>query len=333
MHKAVNLVVKLARSSMGYPVALENWIADTPTEYQWITLAPTSPAIHHERIVPWHDFGEDRSMEYWRRRPRGVMRGWAKSRGGHYESTERTCQALAELGQCKTIEPYELDIAMVDGMGASKSDLEDYNSMATFAEQCCSHLITPLTDDQLRTNLAWDEVRIMRPGGSDYFSRYAWDGRIFLNNSGGSHHFAAAQYIACKLGRKVPLIGRLYDYSLDKQAVDALGREFEVFALPDNNPAVSNAFHDGMASFGATYFRLPLPRGHQSAQAILLPKSEDRSRQVATLLREGGAFDFAYALRQWAYRPLLQHLISAAPSSRSAHAAAVSMSSSPSASG
>ncbi len=312
MHKAVNLVVKLARSSLGYPVALENWIADTPSEDLRIALAPTVPSIHHGQIIHWHDFGEDHSMEHWRRNARGTMRGWAKSRGGHYESAEHHCQALADLGECKSIEPYELDIAKVDGMGASKSDLEDYNSMASFAEACCSGLIEPLTEEQLQKNLSWSEVRIMRPGGGDYFSRYAWDSRIFLNNSGGSHHFAAAQYIAAKLGRQVPLVGKLYDYSLNKQAVDALGREFEVFALPDKKPAVSNAFHDGMASFGATYYRLPLPRSHPHVRAILLPKADERSRQVAALLRAASVFDFAGALRQWAYQPLLQHLPSAA---------------------
>lgn len=312
MHKAVNLVVKLARSSMGYPVALENWIADTPADHLRIKLAPTGPSIHHERIIPWHHFGEDTRMQHWLRHPVGVVRGWAKSRGGYYESAERSCQALAELGQIQTIENFELDIAQVDGLGASKSDLDDYRSMARFAEACCSHLIEPVTEEQLQKNLAWSEVRIMRPGGGDYFSRYAWDGRIFLNNSGGSHHFAAAQYIAGKLGRKVPLTGKLYDHSINMVALDALCRDFEMFVVPDDKPAVSNAFHDGMASFGATYFRLPLPRGHEDVRAILLPKSEDRSRQVAALLREAGVFDFATAMRQWTHRPMLQHLPSAA---------------------
>ncbi len=312
MHKAVNLVVKLARSSLGYPVALENWIADTPHEGLRVALTSTGPSIDHGQIIHWHDFGEDHSMEYWRRHARGTMRGWGKSRGGHYESAEHQCQALADLGQCNSIESYELDIAQVDGLGASKSDLVDYNSMASFAEARCSHLIEPLTEEQLQKNLAWSEVRIMRPGGGDHFSRYSWDRRIFLNNSGGSHHFAAAQYIAGKLGRKVPLTGKLYDYSLNKQAVDALSREFEVYALPDEKPAISNAFHDSMAAFGATYYRLPLPRALPHVRAILLPKSEDRSRQVAGLFREAGVFDFASALRQWAHQPLLQHLPSAA---------------------
>lgn len=312
MHKAVNLIVELARSSLGYPVALENWIADTPREDLRIAITPTKPSIDHGQIIHWHDFGEEHSMEYWRRPARGTVRGWTKSRGGHYESAEYQCQALADLGQCNSIESYELDIAQVGGLGASKSDLDDHGSMASFAEACCSHLIEPLTEEQLQKNLSWSEVRIMRPGGGDHFSRYGWDGRIFLNNSGGSHHFAAAQYIACKLRRKVPLVGKLYDYSLNKQAVDALGREFEVFALPDKKPAVANAFHDGMASFGATYYRLPLPRSLPHVRAILLPKSEDRCRQVAAMFREAGLFDFAGALRQWAHQPLLQHLPSAA---------------------
>lgn len=59
-------------------------------------------------------------------------------------------------------------------------------------------MIDEISPAKLAKNLAWDEIRIISHVDHDYFATWAWDGRVFLMNSGGSHHFAAAKYIAAR---------------------------------------------------------------------------------------------------------------------------------------
>ncbi|CAM5427238.1 putative protein OS=Stutzerimonas stutzeri OX=316 GN=CXK94_17845 PE=4 SV=1 [Stutzerimonas stutzeri] len=68
-------------------------------------------------------------------------------------------------------------------------------------------MIDEISPAKLAKNLAWDEIRIISHVDHDYFATWAWDGRVFLMNSGGSHHFAAAKYIAARLEQPVELTG------------------------------------------------------------------------------------------------------------------------------
>src|SRR3546814_4338531 len=81
-------------------------------------------------------------------------------------------------------------------------------------------MIDEISHDRLRRNLAHNEIRILdKNSKADFFVRHTWDGRVFLANSGGSHHFAAARLIAGELGDKVPLNGLLYTRYLDERVI------------------------------------------------------------------------------------------------------------------
>lgn len=116
-------------------------------------------------------------------------------------------------------------------------------------------------------------------------------------NSGGSHHFAAARYIATRLKTPVPLHGRLRTYSIKPKAVDSLTRDFEMFVIPETTEARMGFFY-AMQSFRATYLWQILPRPvRDTSCAILLPKSEPRSAKVAAVLREAKVFDLSSYLQ------------------------------------
>jgi hypothetical protein len=71
----------------------------------------------------------------------------------------------------------------------------------------------------------------MQPGRGDSFLNHGWDGRICLINSGGSHHFATAHYLAGVARLPVELTGMLKGYQLNPAAINALTEQFELFAI------------------------------------------------------------------------------------------------------
>lgn len=134
------------------------------------------------------------------------------------------------------------DITDVHGFSASKSDLRDFGHTDEMVEANSRAMIDQITPAKLAENIAHREIRIIHnPDTSDHFTRYLWDGRLWLMNDGGSHHMAAAKYIAARLRQPVTLTGKLYTYSLNAVAIASLRREFEMFVINDE-PVIANAF-------------------------------------------------------------------------------------------
>ncbi|WP_406682570.1 hypothetical protein QRX37_24085 (plasmid) [Escherichia coli] len=90
--------------------------------------------------------------------------------------------------------------------GASKSEMYDIGDIYEFPLLRCPGLVTPVNEEHLRENMQYWELRLHRMR----FAEYPWTERkLYWLNEGGSHHFAAARYQACRLGISVPLTGRL----------------------------------------------------------------------------------------------------------------------------
>lgn len=254
-----------------------------------VQLTAPEQVIDANKVVQWQDWG-GHSMDHWPHRKRGTMLGWKQSAGG-YSSFESHRPEFENFGRCEVEDQWSCDIQDVTGLSSSKSNLEKFTSLDSMVETNSREMINEITEDKLHENLAHGEIRILhRDSTSDHFARYRWDGRTLLMNSGGSHHFAAARYIASRINRRVPLHGRLHTYSISPLALGALLRDFDMFAISDD-AAISNGFHNAMMMFRATYLWQHLPRPYEHARAILLPKHERRSMRVSRALREAGMFD------------------------------------------
>jgi hypothetical protein len=215
--------------------------------------------------------------------------GWRNS-AGYYSSFELNLPALEDIVQCKVVEQWECEIQDVKGLSSSKSVLKEFASLDALVETKSRELISEITEEKLRSNLAHNEIRIFHEQTSDHFARYGWDGRTFLINSGGSHHFAAARYIASRICHPVPLRGKLRTYKINKLAIEELRRDFDVYAISDDAD-ISNEFFNAMKRFQATYLSVKLPSPFENSCAIFLPKKEPRSKRVSRALREAGMFD------------------------------------------
>lgn len=283
------------KEDIGHPVSLLRLIDAQPQIR--VSLDAPMPCIDAQSIVPWHELGRHDPLD-WPRRGRGTLMGWKRDRFG-YGSFALHRPEFSEIGLCVTTEDFACDITDVHGFCASKSELRDFASTDCMVERNAREMIDEISHEKLAKNLAHTEIRIIHSPGSDYFGRYRWDGRLFLMNSGGSHHFAAAKYIAARLSQPVALVGRLYTYSLNAVAIASLRRDFEMFVISDDTP-VSLGFHRAMGAFGVTWLWLPLPRHFANARAILLPRSERRAARVAAVLRAAGVADLGAHLSQLA---------------------------------
>lgn len=218
---------------------------------------------------------------------RDKLNGWTHCRTyGRYGSTSIECAPLLRLGYEMKVERWRCDIQQVDGFACSKSELEKFANMDQMVETNSKELIADITAEGLKKNLSWDEIRIISRADHDHFASWGWDGRIFLMNSGGSHHFAAAKYIAARLCQPVELTGTYKVFGLCEQAITELRREYGMFVL-SHDPDAWLGFNEAMARFKATYYWKTLPRPHNHHRyAIFLPLKEQRSALVAKVLRD-----------------------------------------------
>ena len=166
-------------------------------------------------VAAWHDWGAQQSQ-------------------GRQGFDAELCQLLRQITKKEVVENFKCDLGDVEGLSASKSDLRRYATLRDFALAECHPWCNDHRPEVVRKNLLHHEVRITKspPFNSDYFVTHAWDGRLFLANAGGSHHFATAWHIAKEINLAVPLQGRLYRYSLRRDVVNDLLRSVRLLAAP-----------------------------------------------------------------------------------------------------
>jgi len=217
-------------------------------------------------------------------------------RGANYGSREVEIEALSRLGAHEVIEDFSGDAADIGCLDVSTSPLDSISSLDDMATVRSPELVTEVSQAKLEENVAHEGCRGLFSGNDAVIDRFAWDGRLAWRNSDGSHHFAAARYIAGRLEKSLPIRATLNAYNLDADAVAELDREYRVF-LVDERSARSGDLADAMRSFRATYLVADLPFPHEGLTAFFLPRDEFRARQVGKAMDETGQFDLGRFLR------------------------------------
>lgn len=290
MWAPISFLIDTFRESFGTPVRLRHLIDKHPEAC--VQIKEPQRVIDASSVVPWHEWGKHFHSSF--SMPGWIM-GW-KCSDNHYTSFKILRPELMNFGRCNLTDRWDCEIQDVSGFSHSKSTLTDFICMDDMVMKNSPEMIDQISEAWLRENLAHDQIRILHNHNTiDHFARHLWDGRLFLMNSGGSHHFAAARHISSRIGVPVPLTGKLRTYSINPEAVATLKRDFDIYVV-SQEAEIANGFHDAMQSFKATYLLYDLPRPYERSRAILLPKDEQRSRQVSNMLREAGAFDLGQHL-------------------------------------
>jgi hypothetical protein len=198
---------------------------------------------------------------------------------------------IDNIVDCKVIDEWECDITQIGGMSCSKSRLRNFSTLDELVEQDSKEMIQEISKTMLNRNLDHKGIGIIHHKNPvDYLSRHQWDGRIFLMNGDGSHHFAGARYIAKRLQVPYSIKGRLKEYSFNQKIINSLLSQYDLFVINGNSSAFGH-FSDIMTKFLAPYCRVSMPEPFTAMKLIMLPKNKRRAMLVSSTMQEMNFFN------------------------------------------
>lgn len=279
----------LSRSGRRAIASFGTRLAEQPVVWQW-----ADKNISLGSVVRWQDFGRSNPLVQPRRSDYEFM-GFA-AHGREYSGTRVTIPQLEHIVRHELVEDFECNLTDIEGLGASKAPLDQLADMDAFANERCTNYIQDLSLAAMNKSLSHGEIRVLHRPGSDFFVRHSWDGRLFLANSGGSHHLCSARYVAVRLKARVPLRAALHQYEFDQAALDDVLSEYG-FGVIDPSPVLATTFVDAMRTAKTRFYWFRLPQPYDQLRGVIFPLEEERSRQAFDLLQSMGMFDLGAYLK------------------------------------
>lgn len=221
-----------------------------------------------------------------------IIQGKVRNASGRISRATCTCP-FGNLVKIDTLDDFECDISDVEGISASKSASISFKDIQEFGRYFNEYKQATVDGHGLNVMLRHQEIRIIHRPGADSFHLSMWDGRLFLGNHGGSHHFAGASYIAQRIGRSVPLRGRLHIRRLNVAAWQWLLTKFHVLF------ACSKTLQWAAADFAElvdAFYALDLPPRVGDGRLLLFPREHEASAALSDLLCERAARDVSHEL-------------------------------------
>ncbi|HDM8060920.1 DUF6685 family protein [Vibrio harveyi] len=197
---------------------------------------------------------------------------------------------------------HEIDIQNVYGFSASKSLLSNFKTTDAMIHQPNSRgMVSTISDEALQEALSWHEIRILNSpnGGGDHLCNFEYLDRYFLANSGGSHHFAAAKYIAKKLDKRVILKARTLSYRINPLAVEELEKKYRgVLITAEELPAFE--MREQLQKRRVRYFHLSFNQCGwiSNWHLFLYPKDSLLSEKAHHAMKKSGGIDLMSVLHQ-----------------------------------
>ncbi|WJN72100.1 DUF6685 family protein [Burkholderia anthina] len=191
-----------------------------------------------------------------------------------------------QLTRRRCVDGFEFDITDIDGIGNSKSSGRYFASVRSFGRDFATYAKASVDVVGLSRMLSHREVRILRREPGDAVGVRLWDGRLFLYNGGGSHHFAGAHYIASEIKMCVPLRARLEVIELNVPAVRWLLERFIVIAVPRD---LATMLSRSVAQVLGESYRLHIPAAlARATELLLVPGLEGANALVVEHLERAG---------------------------------------------
>jgi rhodanese-related sulfurtransferase len=291
LKKSLSLVTDLVRERFNRPLELRRVLTENAAKLQAPSPDTVAGSVAAASVPQWHEWAQASRSNGVTFQPGEIM-GWKTHRDFGYSSYRVVLAELLNFGSGVRIPDWRCDIRQVQGLGASKTALARYACLDELAQHEAPSLVDEISSARLASLLSRREMRALRrQQSSDHFVRYLWDGRIFLINSSGSRHFAAARYIAGHIGQRVVLGSDLHLFSIEPVAVSSLRREFEMFAVSARDTVASIGFHDAIRQLRAPYLSKHMPAPFAHTEVVFLPRSDRCSMAVAAELRAAGFAD------------------------------------------
>lgn len=228
-----------------------------------------------------------------------------RSRFSSAWGTKGAFQSLhGSLVQVTMVPHFECDAGDIEGISASKSADMPHESVDAFGayyideQNRLARKGKPplrLDDASLKELCSHGEIRLLHGRGSDTFSVRAWDGRLFIDNSGGSHHLAGAVHVAKRIGARIPLASKLHLYQFNHLTVQWLLDGFHLVLLPKDlagqvlwavKSLVGSGSNMEFPPVLAEGSLLAFPRGSQIAECVMAELLGQGHHDLGNDLRE-----------------------------------------------
>lgn len=181
---------------------------------------------------------------------------------------------------------FSFDGREIGGMWSSKSSECYFSTICEFGASYTAYMKTTHDDAGLKAMLSHGEIRVIH-GGADHMTIDLWDGRLFLGNSGGSHHLAGGIYIADRIKADIPLTARLNVEVLNEKAIQWMLAKFKILVVPKQGGctfAIARAL-------GECYELDVPPCISDNAKLVLMPIELAGVARVVDALVDAGAIE------------------------------------------
>ncbi|WP_109483288.1 DUF6685 family protein [Paraburkholderia sp. C35] len=203
----------------------------------------------------------------------------------------RRSSPAGKLAIHRTVPRFSFDIRDVDAIGHSQSDQTVFPTIRSFGYDYLTFMRESIDTDGLIRMLDHREIRILGREPTDSVGMRLWDGRLFLRNGGGSHHFAGAAYIAAANGVCVALTSQLNITEFNEPVIEWLLEGFAIFVVPRHLSA--KLVKATVQITGVCYAR-DLPEAiARDETLIFLPKTSANASLVIDALNKAGLADAA----------------------------------------
>jgi len=144
----------------------------------------------------------------------------------------------------KSVANRSIDILDVNGIGASKSNLHDYENIFEFG--CNQFKIKEVNGRYARGQepvLLFERLLhdALKSGGND-FSWYEWSNSLKWSNSDGSHRLSMAFYIASVNGFHSTIDASITEYSWNRPFISSMLEKYMVYIFKNNRLGNTSLF-------------------------------------------------------------------------------------------
>ncbi|HHE3463239.1 DUF6685 family protein [Pasteurella multocida] len=196
----------------------------------------------------------------------------------------------------KIIPDWKCEIQTITNVSCSKSCLSDFTDLNDVVTQDSQDLIFELTLENLVKNMNHYESKIFHES-TQTVSCELWSKTFTWHNTGGSHHFAAARYIANKLDEEVELTAKLELTYLDEQKFHDLFSKYEIFLISSKNAEQYHILFETLLNSKVSFITAPIDshfnddKDYSSLRLLAFYRADKKSGPIVELFKNSTVLD------------------------------------------
>ncbi|OOF59707.1 DUF6685 family protein [Rodentibacter myodis] len=211
---------------------------------------------------------------------------------------------LKSLLSSKMIPNWLCEIQTITNVSSSKSLLSEFTNLNDLVLQDSQDLISEITLENLSKNMRHYESKIFHVE-TEIVSCELWSKTFTWHNTGGSHHFAAARYIANELGKEVKLTVNLELTYLDEEQFHSLFSKYEIFIISNRDVIAYQMLFETLLNSKIPFITAPIDtyfshdEDYSSLRLFAFYRSEKTSHLIIEIFKHSSAlnlYDYFHTL-------------------------------------